>query len=144
MGDVEHDGQDDVTTEWSLAVEGCVPVEGGTQCLESERVACSPIIWERGLATEIIIIIIIAIIIFIIIVICIPALFCWCRKRKSHSHIPATEEDLDSLDDPAQNKSPMYDDLSLPFIDASLPPTPRVGRLVTGLDILLGTDTVDK
>ena len=32
----------------------------------------------------------------------------------------------------------MYDELSLPFIDASLPPTPKVGRIVNGLDILLG------
>ena len=39
---------------------------------------------------------------------------------------------------PPRSKSPMYDELSLPFIDASLPPTPKVGRIVNGLDILLG------
>ena len=59
--------------------------------------------------------------------------------------MPAMEEDLDSLDDPFQldgrSKSPMYDELSLPFIDASLPPTPRIGRTVNGLDILLGNNT---
>ena len=32
----------------------------------------------------------------------------------------------------------MFDELSLPFIDQSLPPTPKVGRVVNGLDILLG------
>ena len=37
-----------------------------------------------------------------------------------------------------RSKSPAYDELSLPFIDASLPPTPKVGRIVNGLDILLG------
>ena len=37
-----------------------------------------------------------------------------------------------------RSKSPNFDELSLPFIDASLPPTPKVGRIVNGLDILLG------
>merc|ERR1719510_2369008 len=91
---------------------------------------------------EIIIIIVVAIIIFLIIVICIPLLCCWCRRRKARKQIPAADEDLDSLDDPFligdRSKSPMYDELSLPFIDASLPPTPKVGRIVNGLDILLG------
>ena len=48
-----------------------------------------------------------------------------------------TETDLeDEYED--RSKSPMYDELSLPFIDQSLPPTPKVGRVVNGLDILLG------
>ena len=34
----------------------------------------------------------------------------------------------------------MYDEISLPFIDASLPPTPKIGRVVNGLDILLGRE----
>jgi len=145
---VEHEDHEDgvdAVDEWNLAVDGCVPVETGTDCEVGERVACAPIVWERGLTTEIIIIIVVAIIIFLIIVICIPVLCCWCRKRKAKKQVPATEEDLDSLDDPfligGRSKSPMYDELSLPFIDASLPPTPRIGRTVNGLDILLGNDT---
>ena len=48
-----------------------------------------------------------------------------------------TETDLeDEYED--RSKSPMFDELSLPFIDQSLPPTPKVGRVVNGLDILLG------
>ena len=55
-----------------------------------------------------------------------------CRSRRKRA-----EEDLeDEYED--RSKSPMYDELSLPFIDASLPPTPKVGRIVNGLDILLG------
>jgi len=145
---VEHEDQEDgvdAVDEWSLAVDGCVPVESGTDCDVGERIACAPIIWDRGLAMEIIIIIVVAIIIFLIIVICIPLLCCWCRRRKARKQIPAAEEDLDSLDDPFligdRSKSPMYDELSLPFIDASLPPTPKIGRMVNGLDILLGNDT---
>ena len=81
---VEHEDQEDgvdAVDEWSLAVDGCVPVESGTDCDVGERIACAPIIWDRGLALEIIIIIVVAIIIFLIIVICIPLLCCWCRRR---------------------------------------------------------------
>ena len=43
-------------------------------------------------------------------------------------------------DEYPDRKSPMYDEISLPFIDASLPPTPKIGRVVNGLDILLGRE----
>ena len=49
---------------------------------------------------------------------------------------------IDSIDEPHQDmrrsKSPLYDELSIPFIDASLPPTPKIGRSSNPLDILLG------
>ena len=35
-------------------------------------------------------------------------------------------------------RSPLYDELSIPFIDASLPPTPRTARTGAGLELLLG------
>ena len=37
-----------------------------------------------------------------------------------------------------RQRSPLYDELSIPFIDASLPPTPKVGRSSNPLVILLG------
>ena len=37
-----------------------------------------------------------------------------------------------------RSKSPLYDEISIPFIDASLPPTSKVGRSSNPLDILLG------
>ena len=37
-----------------------------------------------------------------------------------------------------RQRSPLYDELSIPFIDASLPPTPKVGRSSNPLEILLG------
>ena len=59
---------------------------------------------------------------------------CFFRNRRKNL---TTETDLeDEYED--RSKSPMYDELSLPFIDQSLPPTPKVGRVVNGLDILLG------
>ena len=40
--------------------------------------------------------------------------------------------------DPPRSKSPLFDELSIPFIDASLPPTPKTGRSQNALEILLG------
>ena len=59
----------------------------------------------------------------------------------SKSHHPDLAS-IDSIDDPflesRRSKSPLYDELSIPFIDASLPPTPKTGRTSNPLDILLG------
>jgi len=38
----------------------------------------------------------------------------------------------------SRSKSPLFDELSIPFIDASLPPTPKTGRSQNALEILLG------
>ena len=66
------------------------------------------------------------------------SLSCWTDLLFSlRSRRKRAEDDLDDEYED-RSKSPMYDELSLPFIDASLPPTPRVGRIVNGLDILLG------
>ena len=46
-----------------------------------------------------------------------------CRR------LPEKKNSLDSLEDPidyVDRKTPLYDELSIPFIDASLPPTPKV------------------
>ena len=42
------------------------------------------------------------------------------------------------LHSPPRSKSPLFDELSIPFIDASLPPTPKTGRSQNALEILLG------
>ena len=44
----------------------------------------------------------------------------------------------DIFKDQRRTRSPLYDELSIPFIDASLPPTPKVGRGGNPLEILLG------
>ena len=44
----------------------------------------------------------------------------------------------DIFKDQRKTRSPLYDELSIPFIDASLPPTPKVGRGGNPLEILLG------
>jgi len=126
----------------SLIVERCVMLDGEFDCDVGEKLGCAELVWDYGgLGMEIIIIIIVAVVIFLLTVICVP-LICCCIRSRSKQKIPTSEEDLDSLDDPFhlnhRSKSPMYDELSLPFIDASLPPTPKIGRTVNGLDILLG------
>ena len=44
----------------------------------------------------------------------------------------------DIYKDHKKSKTPLYDELSIPFIDASLPPTPKPGRSSNPLEILLG------
>ena len=62
-----------------------------------------------------------------------------CRRLRSGPVPPSEEGGEGSLEDSMdRGKSPMFDELSLPFIDQSLPPTPKVGRIVNGLDLLLG------
>ena len=45
---------------------------------------------------------------------------------------------LDCIFSVHRSKSPLFDELSIPFIDASLPPTPKTGRSQNALEILLG------
>ena len=42
-----------------------------------------------------------------------------------------------------RSKSPLFDQISIPFIDASLPPTPKTGRSAEALQILLGRRSLD-
>jgi len=131
---------EDGKAELSLVVDACVPQEGLLNCDDGVRISCANIV-RPGVTIEIIIIIIVAVVIFLLIVICIPIICCCYRNRKNKKQLKS-QEDFDSIDDPFQtdcrSKSPMYDELSLPFIDASLPPTPKIGRTVNGFDILLG------
>ena len=56
--------------------------------------------------------------------------------------------EYDSVDDfylgsRDRTKSPLFDQISIPFIDASLPPTPKTGRSADALQILLGRRSLD-
>lgn len=124
-----------------LVVKNCEVGSGGFDCDKGTVMACTGVEWAdqggrpTGLSWQMLIIIAVAVLIFFIVLICIP-LICCCIKRHRRKNL-TTETDLeDEYED--RSKSPMYDELSLPFIDQSLPPTPKVGRVVNGLDILLG------
>jgi len=102
-------------------------------------VACVPVTASAPLDTTIIIIIVLVAVIALLIIILICVCCCCCRRKK---HSPVKTTDSDSIDSyrsgHSTTKVPMYDELSIPFIDASLPPTPKVGRSRDQLAILLG------
>lgn len=102
-------------------------------------VSCTPIQESSSLDTTLIIIIAVVAIVVLVLVILIVCVVCCCCKRRKRD----TKEDYCSIDDPefignGDTKTPLYDELSIPFIDASLPPTPKIGRSTDQLAILLG------
>jgi len=132
----------------SIAIEQCVlvPMVGEEgECHVTKLVSCADI--SCNSCTDwltIVIVIVVAVVIFLFLVCCIP-LICCCLKRKKTKKLDA-DDDAKNLDDTLEDdlplkcrsKSPTYDEISIPFIDASLPPTPKIGRTVNGFDILLG------
>merc|ERR1711936_208436 len=106
----------------------------GVDCQQGQVLQCADLSWtSTQVSWQILVVIGVAVLLLLLILICIP-LICYCVRRSRRKR---AEDDLDDEYED-RSKSPMYDELSLPFIDASLPPTPRVGRIVNGLDILLG------
>jgi len=124
-----------------LVIRKCVHYESDLKCNEEDILACAPVTWLEepkvfGLDWKMLVIIAISVLIFFLLIVCIP-LICCCIKKKKNPESSDMDMDIEN-EYPPRSKSPMYDELSLPFIDASLPPTPKVGRIVNGLDILLG------
>ena len=50
------------------------------------------------------------------------------HKSKVHEKVTLDDPAFDYPNGDAVKKSPLYDELSIPFIDASPAPTPRTGR----------------
>jgi len=131
-----------------LAVEEeCIVGEDSMDCSQVKRITCASIVEGRGDDLNITMIIIIALVVCIVIIlILVGILVICCLRRGLPPSKPVTHHpdlaSIDSIDDPHQDirrsKSPLYDELSIPFIDASLPPTPKIGRTSNPLDILLG------
>jgi len=132
----------------SLAVdEECTLGEDSMDCSQAKRITCASIVEGREDDLNITMIIIIALVVCIVIIlILVGILVICCLRRGLAPSKPVTHQpvlgSIDSIDEPHQDmrrsKSPLYDELSIPFIDASLPPTPKIGRSSNPLDILLG------
>jgi len=131
-----------------LAVEEeCIVGEETRDCSQAKRITCANIVEGREDGLNITMVIIIALVVCIVIILILVGILVICCLRrnlppsKSMAHHPDLSS-IDSIDDPHQDqrrsKSPLYDELSIPFIDASLPPTPKIGRSSNPLDILLG------
>jgi len=111
---------------------------------ECQELACANIyIGEvsSGLDTTLLIIIIVIAILVVSILFCL-IIYCLCCRRKAPQKFDSQSPSLESLGDEfggsLRSKSPLFDELSIPFIDASLPPTPKTSRTGNGLEILLG------
>eukprot|EP00092_Neocalanus_flemingeri_P090172 GFUD01114183.1.p1 GENE.GFUD01114183.1~~GFUD01114183.1.p1 ORF type:complete len:413 (-),score=92.06 GFUD01114183.1:1353-2591(-) len=130
----------------SIVVQEECSLEVTVDCSESKRISCANIVGSVD-ELNITMIIIIALVVFIVIIlILVVILVICCVRRTLHptKHKPHHPDlaSLDSIDNPylenKRGRSPLYDELSIPFIDASLPPTPKIGRSSNPLDILLG------
>jgi len=78
---------------------------------------------------RIMIIIIVLIVVILLLLIIITALICYCvrRNKRKSLDIKCSESSLDDDCLKRENeKHPLYDELSIPFIDASCPPTPKL------------------
>jgi len=53
---------------------------------------------------------------------------CFRRDTKGREKVPYDDPNGDFPDRDLIKKSPLYDELSIPFIDASPAPTPKTGR----------------
>lgn len=109
---------------------------------------CAPLANDTFvLSIEIVIVLIVAGLIFVIIVICIPIIYCCIKSRsKRERKVKLGEEEegeRDSIDDPflmdLDNRH-TKSELSIPYMDASLPPTPKGGRSGFRLADLLGNN----
>ena len=116
----------------------------GSNCDQGEILACTKLVWRppapapvagvaTGLSSQTLVIIAAAGLGLLLLLVCVPLVCCCVRRARARRLAPDS-----GLEEEARGKSPMFDELSLPFIDQSLPPTPKVGRVVNGLDILLG------
>ena len=142
-----------------LLIRNCTILQTGADCRQGDVLQCAEISWSAPTVSwHLLVVISVAVFLLVLVLICIP-LICYCVRRYTQvlslRNIQVSKMRISSslsirrsrrkradenLDDEYEDrsKSPMYDELSLPFIDASLPPTPKVGRIVNGLDILLG------
>jgi len=137
-------GVEDMTEAQSVRLLHC-PEE---PCLLLiKELDCAPLVNDTFvLSLEIIIVLIVAGLIFVIIVICIPIIYCCIKsrsKRERKVKLGEEEGERDSIDDPflmdLDNRH-TKSELSIPYMDASLPPTPKGGRSGFRLADLLGNN----
>jgi len=105
---------------------------------------CGEIQQEDGPGLNLTLILIVSLVAFIILVSILLVFLLFCCVRRTCPLKEKAQYDLRSVgsveDYPGvkRGRSPLYDELSIPFIDASLPPTPRTARTGAGLELLLG------
>lgn len=109
------------------------------------RLACG-LIHRQGALTETelthIIIIVLAIVIVILLIL-ITLLLCYCLKKRRERD-EKVRDDLMPFQNGDMKKTPLYDELSIPFIDASPTPTPKAGRSTERLSFFNRTPSIGR
>lgn len=108
----------------------------------SNTVACTLVLSSSSpfllLTQETILILLVAAALLLLLLLAI-CLYCCCRRRRRGKlAVSSREGSIEDIFLGSRSKSPLYDELSIPFIDASLPPTPKTCRSGNPLEILLG------
>ncbi|TRY78636.1 hypothetical protein TCAL_14433 [Tigriopus californicus] len=103
-------------------------------------IGCGPIVepsWDLTLIIIIVLVVVIVLLLLLIVCLC----CCCCRKKKNKKNkLPNDETDLPYSN--GTSKKPLYDELSIPFIDASPAPTPKTGRSVERLSFFHRSSSV--
>lgn len=129
----------------SLLIVKCAE---GPNCGDAEEALdCAEVVADTFiLSNEIIIILIVAGILLLLLFICIPIICCCIRRRRQKDtekgdKLETQDGDGDSIDDPfLMNGKQSKSEISIPYMDASLPPTPKGGRSGFRLEDLLGNN----
>jgi len=125
--------------------EVCSPLlsEHSVDCDVVKTLACANVQLGKG-TDNINLILIISLVVFSILLLLLTVILvisCYrrfCPRTKQNIGGESLGSSDDIYRDLRRSKTPLYDELSIPFIDASLPPTPKVGRSSNPLEILLG------
>lgn len=105
------------------------------------RLACGIIKKENDDGDPLIFIIIITLaVIAVILLILIMFLLIYCCKKQQ----PRVEDTDKDIPNGVSKKQPLYDELSIPFIDASPTPTPKVGRSTERLSFFNRTPSIGR
>jgi len=129
-----------------LEIEEQCKMETNQVCDNPVPISCANIVLKSEQTvrdnTVFLIIVIVVVILFLFLLLCICLYCCFWRRRQNPKIFKVEEDDQRSIDQDmylgSRSKSPLFDELSIPFIDASLPPTPKTGRSQNALEILLG------
>merc|ERR1712045_145960 len=105
------------------------------------RIACGIIKKSQDDEDPLIFIIIITLaVIAVILLILIMFLLIYCCKKQQ----PRVEDTDKDIPNGVSKKQPLYDELSIPFIDASPTPTPKVGRSTERLSFFNRTPSIGR
>lgn len=111
-----------------------------------ERIACGVIMRKEdpNQTSMMTIIIIVLVVIIVLLLILITALIVYCCKRKGQVS-KGKGDDVGPFQNGDMKKKPLeYDELSIPFIDASPAPTPKVGRSTERLSFFNRTPSIGR